>query len=123
MPVHEWFLPSRAVGGLTVCMVTGLVLNLMNIEGAAGVMVVFGQITSTLCIIQGVAAISRLFKKSGAGRGARIGLTTAAVIFASQFMEMVGMASALFGSRGAVSTWMRNKMKEMEENRKDDDDE
>lgn len=123
VPVHEWFLPSRAVGGLTVCMVTGLVLNLMNIEGAAGVMVVFGQITSTLCIIQGVAAISRLFKKSGAGRGARIGLTTAAVIFASQFMEMVGMASALFGRRGAVSTWVKNKMKDIDENRKDDDEE
>ena len=123
VPVHEWFLPARAVGGITVCMVTGLALNLMNVEGASGVMVVFSQLTSTLCIIQGVAAISRMFKKSGAGRGVRIGLTTAAVLFASPFMEMAGMASALFGSRGAVSAWMKNRMKEIDENRKDDDEE
>ena len=53
----------------------------------------------------------------------RIGLTTAAVLFAGSFMEMAGMASALFGRKGAVSTWMKNKMKEIEENRKDDDEE
>ncbi len=123
VPVHEWFLPARAAGGLTVCMATGFVLNLMNIEGASGVLIVFTQAVSTLCIIQGIAAMTRRFRESGAGRGVRIGLTAAAVIFAAQFMEMVGMASALFGRRGAVSTWMRNKMKEMEENRKDDDDE
>ena len=122
-PVHEWFLPARAVGGLTVCMVTGLVLNLMEVDGASGVLLVFSQITSTLCIIQGIAAVSRMFRKSGSGKGARIGLTIAALLFASQFLEMVGMASALFGSRGAVSVWMKNKMKEMEENRKDDDEE
>lgn len=123
VPVHEWFLPSRAVGGMTVCMVVSLVLTGMEVEGAAGMMAVFSLIINTLCIIQGVAAILRLFKKSGAGKGARIGLTTAAVLFASQFMVMVGMASALFGRKGAVSTWMKNKMKEIEENRKDDDEE
>lgn len=121
-PVHEWFLPSRAVGGLTVCMVTGLALSLMEIEGATGVLVVFSQVVTTLCVVQGIAAIARRFRKTGAGLGTRIALTTAAVVFASQFMQMVGMASALFGSRGAISTWMRNRMKEMEENRKDDDE-
>lgn len=121
-PVHDWFLPSRAVGGLTVCMVTAFVLNLMKIEGAAGVLIVFSQIVSTLCIIQGIAAISRRFRDAGAGKAARIGLIIAALIFASQFLEMVGMFSALFGRKGAISGWMRNKMKEMEENRKDDDE-
>lgn len=123
VPVHEWFLPARAVGGLTVCMVTGFVLNLMKVDGAAGVVIVFSQVVSTLCIVQGIAALTRRFRDAGSGKGVRIGLTVAALLFASQFLEMVGMASALFGRRGAVSTWMRNKMKEMEENRKDDDDE
>lgn len=122
VPVHEWFLPSRAVGGLTVCMVTGFVLNIMQVEGATGVVVIVSQAVSSLCVIQGIAALTRLFRKSGAGKGTRIGLTIASVLFASQFLEMVGMASALFGSHGAVSTWMHKKMKEMEENRKDDDE-
>lgn len=120
-PVHDWFLPSRAVGGLTVCMVTGFVLNLMKIEGAGGVLIVFSQIVSTLCIIQGIAAITRRFRLVGAGKAARIGLVIAALLFASQFLEMVGMLSALFGRKGAVSGWMRSRMKEMEENRKDDE--
>ena len=122
-PVHEWFLPARAVGGLTVCMITGFALNLMNIEGAVGVVIVFSQIVSTLCILQGIAAITRRFRDAGAGKVARIGLIAAALLFASQFLEMAGMFSALFGRKGAISGWMRNRMKEMEENRKDDDDE
>jgi len=121
-PVHDWFLPSRAVGGLTVCMITAFVLNFMKIEGASGVLIVFSQIVSTLCIIQGIAAISRRFRDAGAGKGARLGLIIAALLFASQFLEIAGMFSALFGRKGAVSGWMRNKMKEMEENRKDDDE-
>lgn len=122
VPVHEWFLPSRAVGGLTVCMATAIALSLMNVEGASGVLAVFMQVLTTVCVIQGVAALTRMMKKSGAGRGVRIALTTAAVVFASGFVQMVGVASALFGSHGAISAWMRNKMKEMEENRKDDDE-
>lgn len=126
VPVHEWFLPARAVSGVAVCLLTGVVLNMMKVEGASGVTVVFSQLGSTLFIIQGVAALTRKFRQSGAGKGARIGLTTAAVLFAGQFLELVGMASALFGSHGAISTIIRRKMKEIEEseeNRKDDDDE
>lgn len=119
VPVHEWFLPSRAVGGLTACMAAAIALSLMNVEGAAGVLAVFMQVLTTVCVIQGVAALTRLLRKSGTRKGVRIALTTASVLFASGFVQMAGVASALFGSRGAISTWMHNKM---EENRKDDDE-
>ncbi len=120
VPMTGWFLPSRAVAGIAVCMGTGLVLQYMKVEGSGAVMAVFTMLYSTLCITQGIAALNRKFRDSGASKGARVGLTVAALLFAMNFLEIVGAMSALFGRKGAISSWMR---KRIEENRKDDDEE
>ena len=86
------------------------------------VMVVFSLLASYLCIIQGMAAITRRFREVGAGKGARIGLIGASLVFAPTFLQYAGIASALFGRKGVVSTWMRKKMEEIEKDREDDDE-
>lgn len=123
VPLHEWFLPARAVGLIAVGLITGVALQYMNIDGAIGVTAVFSQLAGTLLIIQGMASITRRFREAGASKTARIVLLTLALLFASTFLQIVGAASALMGRKGVISTWMRKRMEEMDENRKDDDDE
>ena len=115
-----WFLPPRVVPGVAVCMLTAFALQYMKVDGALAVTAVFTTLTSTLCVIQGIAAINRRFRETGAPPGVRAGLTVAGLLFAMNFLEIAGAMSALFGRNGAISTWMR---KRMEENRKDDDEE
>lgn len=122
VPLHEWFLPSRAVGFAAVGLVTGIVLQYMDIDGAIGVTAVFSQLAGTLLIIQGMASVTRRFREAGSGRGARIGLVIAGLLFAPTFLQIVGAASVLFGRKGVISTWMRKRMEEMDEDRKDDDE-
>lgn len=122
VPLYGWFMPTHLIGGVAVCLVSGVVLRLMGNQSAMAVMLVFSLLASYLCIIQGMAAITRRFREVGAGKGARIGLIGAALVFAPQFLEFAGIASALFGRKGAVSLWMRKRMEEMEKNREDDDE-
>ncbi len=119
-PVSEWFLPSRAVVGLAVCMLTGYALQLASVSGAEAVSLTFGAIGRMLFIVQGVAALSRRFKENGMRRGGRIAMIVAGLLLATHFIMLVGAASALLGRKGAISGWMRRKM---EEKRKEDDDE
>jgi len=120
VPMTDWFLPSRVVGGIAVCLLTGFALQYMKVEGAMAVTTVFTTLCATLCIVQGIAAINRRFRDTGAPKGVRVGLTVAGLLFAMGFLEIVGALSALFGRNGFFSAWMRKKM---EENRKDDDEE
>ena len=122
VPLYGWFMPSHLVGGVTICLVSGIALQLMGNQSAMAVMVVFSLLASYLCIIQGMAAITRRFREVGAGKGARIGLIGASLVFAPTFLQYAGIASALFGRKGVVSTWMRKKMEEIEKDREDDDE-
>lgn len=118
-PISEWHMPPRMVGGVVTCMLTGIVLQLMQIEGAVSVTAVFSTVGATLFVMQGIGCLSRRFKATGARRGYRIAMIVLGVVFAYGFMEIVGIMSALFGRKGAISLWMRRRM---EENRKDDDE-
>ena len=122
VPVYGWFMPAHLVGGVTICLASGLVMQLMKIDEALAVTAVFSLTVSYLSMIQGVAAISRRFREAGASKFMRRMILITGVLFASWFVETYGMLSALFGRKGAISTWWIRKMKEMEENRKDDDD-
>lgn len=119
-PMCEWFLPSRAITGLTVCMITSYVLQWQKVSGAEAVTMVIGTVGGTMLVMQGVGSLSRSLRRNGMRRGGRIAMITAGLVFAYTFVEIVGAMSALFGSRGTFSGWMRKKM---EEQRKEDDEE
>lgn len=119
VPISGWFMPSRAVSGLAVCMIASYALQWMEVSGAEAVTMVFGTVGGTMLVIQGIAAISRGLKQNGMKRGKRIAMIVAGLVFAYSFIEIAGAASALFGRKGAVSCWVRRKM---EEKRKDDDE-
>lgn len=118
VPLTQWFLPARVTGIVALCVATGCAMQWSGVEGADAMTTVFTTIGSTLCLIQGLASIHRRFRMTGTARGVRITLTILCLMFATTFLELVGAMSALFGSKGAISTWMR---KRNEENRKDDE--
>lgn len=120
VPMSGWFLPSRAVSGIAVCMLTSFVLQLMKVSGAEAVTMVISTVSGTMLVMQGIAALSRGLRQNGMRRGGRIAMIVAGLAFAYTFVEIVGGMSALFGRKGAVSCWMR---KRMEEKRKEDDEE
>lgn len=122
VPLYGWFLPAHLVSGIAICLISSWVLQLMNMDSAVAVTVVFRTLSSYLFIVQGLAAIDRRFREAGAGRGMRIGMMIAGVVAASWFVELYGTASALFGRKGIFSQWMRKKMEDMEKNRKDDEE-
>ena len=122
VPMHQWFLPAKAVGCTALCWGTGIAMQYMNVDGALALTAVFSLLGTTLCMIQGIAALSRRFREVGTGRGVRIALIAAGLLFAATFVELYGALSALFGRKGAISSWMRKRTEEMENNRKDDDE-
>ena len=121
VPLHDWFLPSHAVSGIAVCYVSGFVLQWMNLDQAMAVTAVINAISMVLLIIQGMAAILRRFNEVHTGKVARVLLIGGALLFASTFLQLAGIMSALFGRKGAISGWMRRRAEEMENNRKDDE--
>lgn len=119
VPVTNWFMPSRVLGGAAVCIVTSIALQLMKIDGAVAATTVISTLCGSIFLIQGVAALTRRMKESGSGRGARTALIVLAVLFASRFVEFAGICSALIGRKGVITNKMRQKM---EERRKDEDE-
>lgn len=119
-PVSEWYLPSRAVVALVVLMGGGFVLMFSQVSGADALTSTVMSVGSTLFMVQGVAMLSRRLKASGVRKGFRIALILLGLIFASGAVSILGVISALFGRKGAISGWMRRRM---EEKKKEDDDE
>lgn len=119
LPMSGWFMPSRMVGGLAVCLITGYALQWMEVSGAEAAAMTISTLCGTALTLQGIAALSRGLKQSGRKRGARIAMILAGLALASTFVQIAGAMSALFGRKGAISGWMR---KRMEEKRKEDDE-
>ena len=118
--VETWQVPRQALGMLLTGLIAGLVMQYMETDSALAVTTVFSMLLTDLLMIQGLAALLRLFAKAGASRGFKIGVLIGVMLLAASVLETVGAMSALLGSEGVISKWMR---KRMEEYRKEDDDE
>jgi len=120
IPLKQWNVPRRIMGLMLAGAAAGLVLQLMEMESSVSVTTVFTMLLTTLLVIQGMAALRRMFIRSGAPRGLQTAILIASPMMAPTFLQIAGALSALFGKEGAISTWMR---KRMEESGKEDDDE
>ncbi len=118
--VATWQVPRQPMGMMLVGLISGIAMQYAGMDQALAVTSVFSMLLTALLTIQGLAALLRLFERAGVGRGFKIGMPIAMVIFASSVLEMAGVMSALFGSHGVISLWMK---KRMEESRKEDDEE
>lgn len=120
LTVDRWFMPRKVTLYAAAGLVTGIVLVALRIDGAEAVFNAFMLGSTTLYTVGGVACVSRRLKANGRGPGVRFALITACVVFASTFIAIIGVCSALFGREGIVSTWLRKKMEDQNNNDKGD---
>ena len=118
--VSTWQVPRQPMGMMLVGLITGIAMQYAGADQALAVTTVFSMLLTALLTIQGIAALLRLFERAGVGKGMKIGMPIMLFIFAAPLLETAGAMSALVGSHGVISLWMK---KRMEESRKEDDDE
>ena len=76
------------------------------------------QCVRMVMMIQGVAATERQLRSSGVRRGLRGALLFMLTATFGGMVALIGVGSALFGSHGSISGWLKRKVEE-----NDDDDE
>jgi hypothetical protein len=108
----EWRLPKNMIVGLPACVIACLILYRMGVSGADSAYNAVLNLAVLAFDVQAVGAISRLLKKNGAPRGRRILLITLALLFLRYFLPFLGLYSALFGSQGLISEFLRKKADE-----------
>ena len=114
VPVSEWRIPESAAIGMPICMVLGIVLDHAGLQGGDSVNFAVQMLFQTMLQIQCMGAFSRLAKKSGASMFMRGLLVVGAVTFASQIAVYLGAFSLYMGSKGLISTYIRNRKKNRE---------
>ena len=115
VPVSEWRVPESAAIGMPVCMIVGIVLEHMGYPGGDAINFAVQMLFQTMLQIQCMGAFSRLAKKSGASMLMRGFLVVGALTFASTIAVYLGAFSLYFGSKGLISTFIRNRRKNHEE--------
>ena len=118
--VATWQVPRQPMFMMLLGMITGIAMQYAGMNQAIAVTSVFSMLLTALLTIQGIAALLRMLERAGVGKVAKIGLTVALAVLAASVLETAGAMSALFGSHGVISLWMK---KRMEESRKEDDEE
>jgi len=118
--ISTWQVPRQPMGMMIVGLITGIAMQYAGMDQAPAVTTVFSMLLTALLTIQGLAALLRLFERAGVSKGMKIGMPILLFIFAAPMLETAGALSALLGSHGVISLWMK---KRMEESRKEDDDE
>lgn len=126
--ISQWFLPPQVTVGALVLLLAGLVMTMSERGSGSTAWNACTSLASAAFTIQALASIDRRFKRRGvstAGRKTRVGLLLALFWVLPLLLgqgygalpQLYGAASALFGSRGAV-TLLRKKI----EDHSDDDD-
>ncbi len=112
--IDHWRVPPSTVGMLIVGSISGMIMQYSGVVGSEAVTMVFTLLAMELLIIQGIAAISRRFREVHASTLSRLGLITASLVFMPSFLEIMGILSLLFGSRGVITMWMKKRMEQKE---------
>lgn len=114
--IGDWYVSPSVVGGVVICLVMALILQLSNVNGAEPVMNTITTAASLIATMAGICSLSRGLKRSGRGKTFRRIFIALAAVFASTVLMIVGAFSALFGSHGVITHFLKNKA----EDRKDE---
>ena len=107
VPLTEWFLPAKTTAGLACALVTGLALTLAGVPGGDAVNAAVSAVVYLLATLQGMAAVARALKARGWTRGKRVAVLVLLYIFAVYALRLIGIASALIGRNGALTSWLK----------------
>lgn len=106
--LNAWFLPRQVTFGLALIWVVSYILSETGYAGGSAAYTTVYQLVSMAFYVQALAAIDRFFYRRGASSRRRTRLVVLAMVFGLLFrlfgamMFILGAASALFGSHGAI---------------------
>ena len=110
--MSRWFLPAQLTWGLLFLWVAGLALTAFGYGAGATVYATVRALAATAFVIQAMAALDRRMLNAGREQGRRRVVITLLCVAAlllpdvAGVFAVVGAASALFGSHGAVKRLM-----------------
>lgn len=106
VPLREWFMSAEtALYACGLYLVTSMIVAFMP-EWWYGVDYAIKQCAYVLMCVQGAAALERKLREYGMRRGLRGPMIAAALVMFRLPVALIGLASALFGSHGAISKWL-----------------
>lgn len=105
----DWHMPSQATIGVIVCLAAAGAMVLFKVSGAEAVWNAIVIAGSTLCVVIGASALDRRMKAAGRGKAFRVILIGLGVVFAQGLIMICGVYSALLGSQGLISGFIRRK--------------
>lgn len=123
--LHEWFLPSNMTFGILMTLAAGFALSLTSVRGAQTTWHAVSQLAELAFGVQALAANDRRMKENGSTRGRRTFMAVILALFAwifrlpllgvtlSAILAVPGCASALFGRRGALRSWVNRNRDDM----------
>ncbi len=112
VPFCDWHMPRQVTIGAIVCLaMTGLLL-LFKVSGAEAVWNAIIIAGGTLCVVIGASALDRRMKAAGRGKAFRVILIGLGVVFVQGLIMICGVYSALLGSQGLISSYIRRKKDE-----------
>lgn len=112
VPFCDWHMPRQVTIGAMVCLAATGVLLLFKVSGAEAVWNALIIAGGTLCVVIGASALDRRMKAGGRGKAFRVILIGLGVVFAQWLIMICGAYSALLGSQGLISGYIRRKKDE-----------
>ena len=110
-----WYLPPRITFGALTLWLAGMILMYGGYASGATVYLTIGQVTGAIFAVQALCALDRRMLRADRNLGRRRALIGLLAVLALLFRSLgtvlcyIGAASALFGSHGAVSMWMKKR--------------
>ena len=124
MPVHEWYMPASATGGLILIFIVSLIMNYTSLQQGPAVFATVYHIAVIAFCIQAFASVRRkahMMPRRGAGIAFTLGFFAIAAL-ASPFVAIYGLASAILGSGGVLKQRLDAKMGNNNKNDENDED-
>ena len=108
----DWHMPRQVTIGALVCLAAAGVMVLFKVSGAEAVWNAIIIAGGTLCVVIGAAVLDRCMKTAGRGKAFRVILIGLGVVFVQGLIMICGLYSALLGSQGLISGFIRRKRDE-----------
>ena len=112
VPFSDWHMPRQVTIGALVCLAAAGALLLFKVDGAEAVWNAIIIAGGTLCVVIGASALDRRMKAAGRGKAFRAIMIGLGVILVQGLVMLCGVYSALLGSQGLISGFIRRKTDE-----------
>lgn len=119
VPLHEWFVPASTVGGLFLALLTSYVILWAGVQGADSAVTAIRSTVYMVFMLQGAAALDRVFRARGWSRGGRVAGLAAMALLMFYPLRILGALSMLFGRRGAVTLWLKKRQEENDDDKEE----